>query len=95
MFLLIPSTQLSRDSLIDKDEVLPFSDFNTLVLGSIGQGCSYTSLNDLVPPSCLHEIDFNISYDMMDVLTHVIFVFEWSLSWFLMKHIGRDYEVLL
>jgi hypothetical protein len=51
--------------------------------------------HDFVPPSCLHELDFTISYNMMHALTHVIFVLDLSLFWFMMKHRGRYYEVLL
>ena len=51
--------------------------------------------NDFVPPSYLHEIDFMISYDMMHALTHVIFVLDLSLFWFMMKHRGRYYKLLL
>jgi hypothetical protein len=50
--------------------------------------------HNFVPPSC-HEIDFTISYDIMHALTHVIFVLNLSLFWFLMNHKGRYYEVLL
>jgi hypothetical protein len=51
--------------------------------------------HNFVPPSHLHELDFTISYDMMHALTHVIFVLNLSLFWFMMKHRGRYYEVLL
>jgi isoprenylcysteine carboxyl methyltransferase (ICMT) family protein YpbQ len=33
-----------------------------------------------------------ISYDMMHVLTHVVFVLKLSLFWFMMKHIGKCYD---
>jgi hypothetical protein len=94
-FLLVPSSQLSGDSLVAEDEDLPSSDFLGPVLGWIGQGCGDTSWHDFVPPSCLHELDFMISYDMMHALTHVIFVLNLSLFWFMMKHRGRYYDILL
>jgi hypothetical protein len=47
------------------------------------------------PPTCLHELDFEISNDMMYILTHVIFVLELSLFWFMMKHKGRYRGTLL
>jgi hypothetical protein len=51
--------------------------------------------HNFVPPSRLHELDFRISYDMIHALTHVIFVLNLSLFWFMMKHRGRYYEALL
>jgi hypothetical protein len=51
--------------------------------------------HNFVPPSCLHELDFTISDDVIHVLTHVIFVLDLSLFWFMMKHRGRYYEILL
>jgi hypothetical protein len=51
--------------------------------------------HNFVPPSRLHELDFTISYDMIHALTHVIFVLNLSLFWFMMKHRGRYYEILL
>jgi hypothetical protein len=50
---------------------------------------------DFVPPSCLHELYFTISNESIHSLTHVIFVLDLSLFWFMMKHIGRYYEALL
>jgi hypothetical protein len=50
---------------------------------------------NFVPPSRLHELDFTISDDTIHFLTHVIFVLELSLFWFMMKHRGRYYETLL
>jgi hypothetical protein len=50
---------------------------------------------DFVPPTRLHELDFEISDDMIYVLTHVIFVLDLSLFWFMMKHKGRYCGTLL
>ena len=47
------------------------------------------------PPTCLHELDFEISDDMIYILTHDIFVLDLSLFLFMMKHKGRYYEMLL
>ena len=44
--LLIPSSQLSRDSLVTKDEDLPSSDFLEVVLGWIWKGSVDTSQHD-------------------------------------------------
>jgi hypothetical protein len=41
------------------------------------------------------ELDFTISDDTIHFLTHVIFVLDLSLFWFMMKHRGRYYETLL
>jgi hypothetical protein len=49
----------------------------------------------LFPPTHLHELDFEISDDMIYVLTHVIFVLDLSLFWFMMKHKGRYCGTLL
>jgi hypothetical protein len=51
--------------------------------------------HNFVPPSRLHELDFTISGDTIHFLTHVIFVLDLSLFWFMMKHRGKYYETLL
>jgi hypothetical protein len=48
-----------------------------------------------VPPTRLHELDFEISDDMMYILTHDMFVLDVSLFWFMMKHKGRYQGALL
>jgi hypothetical protein len=50
---------------------------------------------DFVPPTRLHELDFMISDDIIYALTHVIFVLNLSLFWFMMKHKGRYCGMLL
>jgi hypothetical protein len=50
---------------------------------------------DFIPPTRLHELDFMISDDMIHALTHVIFVLDLSLFWFMMKHKGRYCGTLL
>jgi hypothetical protein len=47
------------------------------------------------PPARLHELDFEISDDMIYILTHDIFVLDLSLFWFMMKHKGKYRETLL
>jgi hypothetical protein len=47
------------------------------------------------PPTRLHELDADLSDDMMYVLTHDIFVLDVSLFWFMMKHKGRYQGALL
>jgi hypothetical protein len=47
------------------------------------------------PPTRLHELDADLSDDMMYILTHDIFVLDVSLFWFMMKHKGRYQGALL
>jgi hypothetical protein len=47
------------------------------------------------PPTRLHELDSDLSDDMMYILTHDIFVLDVSLFWFMMKHKGRYQGALL
>jgi hypothetical protein len=47
------------------------------------------------PPTRLHELDSDFSDDMIYVLTHDIFVLDFSLFWFMMKHKGRYQGALL
>jgi hypothetical protein len=75
--------------------VFPLPDSFGLVLGWIGQGCGDTSWHDFVPPSCLHELDIMISYDIMHALAHDLFVLNLSLFWFMMKHMGRYSNTML
>jgi hypothetical protein len=51
--------------------------------------------NNFVPPSCLHELDFTISNDVIHALTHVIYVLNLSLFWFMMKDKGMYYTRML
>jgi hypothetical protein len=51
--------------------------------------------HNFIPPSQLHELDFTISDNTIHFLTHIIFVLDLSLFWFMMKHRGRYYETLL
>jgi hypothetical protein len=44
---------------------------------------------DIIPPTRLHELDFEIPDDVIYILTHDIFVLDLSLFWFMMKHKGR------
>jgi hypothetical protein len=48
---------------------------------------------NFVPSSHLHELDFTISDDTIHFLTHVIFVIDLSLYFFLMKRRGKYYEI--
>jgi hypothetical protein len=47
------------------------------------------------PPTRLHELDSDFSDDMIYILTHDVFVLDFSLFWFMMKHKGRYQGALL
>jgi hypothetical protein len=95
--LLVPSHTLGNDeaqgsqpseSLIHHHEPLNFHDPLHKRIGNFSRDMTW---HDFVPPSCLHELDFRIP----NGTTHVIFLLNLSFLWFMMKHIGRDYKVLL
>jgi hypothetical protein len=44
--------------------------------------------HDFIPPTHLHELYFMVSNDMIHSLTHVIFVLNLSLFWFMINHRG-------
>jgi hypothetical protein len=50
---------------------------------------------DFVPPTRLHELEFGTPDDVIYVLTHDMFVLDFSLFWFMMKHKGRYQGALL
>jgi hypothetical protein len=50
---------------------------------------------DFIPPTRLHELDFEIPDNVIYILTHDIFVHDLSLFWFMMKHKGRYRGTLL
>jgi hypothetical protein len=100
-FLLVPSQALGceevqgsqpSDSLSQSFEPLIFHD---PFLRWIEHFPKSVTWHNFVPSSCLHGIDFTISDDVIHVLTHVIFVLDLSLFWFMMKHRGRCYDTLL
>jgi hypothetical protein len=74
-FIVIPSRS-SSVGLVAKDEDLTFPDSFGIVLGWTRQGCGDTSSHDFVPPCHLHERYFMIGYDIIPILTHVIFVLD-------------------
>jgi hypothetical protein len=100
-FLLVPSQTSDcediqgsqpSDSLSQSIEPLIFHDPFLRWIEHFPKGVNW---HDFVPPSRLHELDFTISDDTIHFLTHVIFVLDLSLFWFMMKHRGRYYETLL
>jgi hypothetical protein len=80
------------DLLIQCSEPLTFHD---PFLKWIEQFPQRLTWHDFIPPTRLHEIDFVISDDTIYSLTHVIFVLNLSLFWFMMKHKGRYCGALL
>jgi hypothetical protein len=50
---------------------------------------------DFVLPTRLHEFEFGTPDDVIYVLTHDVFVLDFSLFWFMMKHKGRYQGALL
>ena len=50
---------------------------------------------DFIPPTHLHELDYDFPNDAICILAHDIFVLDLSLFWFVMKHKGRYQGTLL
>ena len=61
----------------------------------IEHSCGNMTWHNLVSPSCLHELDFMISYDTMHFLAHDLFVLDLSLVRFMMKNRGRCFDTIL
>jgi hypothetical protein len=100
-FLLVPSQTSDcediqgsqpSDSLSQSIEPLIFHYPFLIRIEHFPKGVNW---HDFVPPTRLHELEFTISYDTIHFLTHVIFVLNLSLFWFMMKHKGRYCETLL
>jgi hypothetical protein len=100
-FSLIPSQASScedvrgsqhSDSLSQSIEPVTFHD---PFLRWIEHSPESMTWHDFVPPSPLHELDFMISGDIVHSLTHVLFLLNLSLFWFMMKHRGKYCEILL
>jgi hypothetical protein len=99
--LLIPSLTSEREDALGSRFAGPLSQFSELCISHdpflkwieyFPQGCTW---QDSIPPTRLHELDFMISDDIIYALTHVIFVLDLSLFWFMMKHKGRYCGTLL
>jgi hypothetical protein len=82
----------SFDPLSQPDESLPC---HNPIQRWIDHSCENMAWHNFVPPSHLHELDFMISYDIMTTLTHVLFVLDLFLLWFMMKHTGRCCDTIL
>jgi hypothetical protein len=100
-FLLVPSQTSGSDEVHDSQpsdslsQPLESSTFHDPFQRWIEHFSGNVTWHDFVPPSCFHELDFTFPYDMMHLLTHVIFVLNLSFFGFMMKHKGRCYDVLL
>jgi hypothetical protein len=100
-FLLIPprsssceDVQGSQHSVSSSQSPKPWT-FHNLFLRWIEHSPESMHWDHMVPPTRLHELDFVIFDDLIHVLTHVIFVLDLSLFWFMMKHKGRYHGTLL
>jgi hypothetical protein len=102
-----PSTKLLSILSLECEEVLgnqstdplsPFSEpctFYDPFLDRIECFSQRWTWRDFIPPTRLHELDFEIPDDMICILTHDIVVLDVSLFWFMMKHKGRYQGALL
>jgi hypothetical protein len=102
-----PSTKLLSILSLECEDVLgnqstgplsPFSEpctFHDPFLDRIEYFSQRWTWQYFVPPTRLHELDSDLSDDMMYILTHDIFVLDVSLFWFMMKHKGRYQGALL
>jgi hypothetical protein len=71
----------------------PF-DFHDAFLKWIEHFLHIMNWNDFIPPTCLHELDFMTFDDTIHFTTHVIFVLNLSLFWFMINNRGRYSETL-
>jgi hypothetical protein len=101
LFLLIPSqasscedVQGSHLSVSSSQSFEPLT-FHNPFLKWIELSPEGLTWHNFVPPTHLHELDFVIPNDLIHFLTHVIFVLDLSLFWFMMKHKGRYRGTLL
>jgi hypothetical protein len=99
--LSILSLTLEREDVLGNQFTGPLSrfsepyTFHDLFLDRIECFSQKWNWQDFIPPTRLHELDSNLSDDMMYILTHDIFVLDVSLFWFMMKHKGRYQGALL
>jgi hypothetical protein len=99
--LLFPSLTLEREDVLGNQSTghsSRFSEpciFHDPFLDRIECFSQRWTWQYFVPPTRLHELDFEIPDDVIYVLTHDIFVLDLSLFWFMMKHKGRYQGALL
>jgi hypothetical protein len=99
--LLFPSLTLEREDVLGNQSTghsSRFSEpciFHDPFLDRIECFSQRWTWQYFVPPTRLHELDFEIPDDVIYVLTHDIFVLDVSLFWFMMKHKGRYQGALL
>jgi hypothetical protein len=100
-FLFIPSHTLRSDEVQGGQSYGPSSQpLDSFPLHNhfqrwIEQSFGNVTWHDFVPPSYLHELYFMISYDIMYILTCVIFLLDLCLFWFMMKHKDRYCDTML
>jgi hypothetical protein len=99
--LSIPSLTSEHEDVLGSQFVGPLSQFSEpcifhdLFLKWIEYFPQRWTWQDFIPPTHLHELDFEIYDDMIYIITHDIFVLDLSLFWFMMKHKGRYHGTLL
>jgi hypothetical protein len=99
--LSIPSLTSGGEDVLDNQFVGPLSQFSKPCifhdpfLKWIEHFPQRWTWQDFIPPTHLHELEFDFSDDMIYIVTHDIFVLELSLFWFMMKHKGRYQGMLL
>jgi hypothetical protein len=99
--LSIPSLTSEREDALGSQLVGPLSQFSgpctphEFFLKWIKYFPQRWTRQDFIPPTRLQELDFEISNDMIYIITHDIFVLNLSLFWFMMKHKGRYHGTLL
>jgi hypothetical protein len=99
--LSILSLTLEREDVLGSQFAEPLSQFSEPCifhdpfLKRIEYFSQRWTWQDFIPPTRLHESDFEISDDMIYILTHDIFVLDLSLLWFMIKHKGRYRGTLL
>jgi hypothetical protein len=99
--LLIPFLTSKREDALGSQFVGPLSRFSELCISHnpfskwivyFPRRCTW---QDSIPPTYLHELDFMTSDDIKYALTRVVFVFDSSLFWFMMKNKRRYCGTLL
>jgi hypothetical protein len=99
--LSITSLTLGREDVLDNQFAGPLNQFSKPYifhdpfLKWIEYFPQRWTWQDFIPPTRLHELDFDFSDDMIYIVTHDIFVLDLSLFWFMMKHKGRYQGTLL
>jgi hypothetical protein len=99
--LSIPSLILDCEDVLGNQFTGPLSRFSEPfifhdpLLDRIEYFSQRWTWQDFLPPTRLHELDYDFLDDVICILTHDIFVLDLSLFWFMMKHKGKYRGTLL